>query len=95
MTGFTSKRKMGLSRMGDEVQQSPLSDDWGLNKARGWKLKLCLTNKKCFLTGKSLFLKQAYYGVRTITGPGEPVFENYWIEKNEFLIWNLKGRNNV
>ena len=95
MAGFQSKRKMGLSRMGDEVQQSPLSEDWGLNRARNWTLKLCWTNKKCFLTGKSLFLKQAYYGENWITGPGEPIVDRYWIEKNEFILWNLKGKENA
>jgi hypothetical protein len=92
MAGFASKRKMGLSRMGDEVQASPPSEDWGLSRARDWKLKLCLTPKKCFLSEKPLWGKRAYHGVRTITGPGDPVYEDYWIEKNEFMIWNLKGR---
>lgn len=76
-----------------DVSQSPPSDDWGLSRARGWKLKLCWTRPRtCFLTGKPLWGKQAYHGVRTITGPGEPVYEDYWIEKNEFMLWNLKGR---
>lgn len=82
---------MSLSPMSDEVQQSPLEDDWGLNKAQNWKLKLCWTRPRdCFLTGKPLWGKLAYHGVRVITGPGEPVYEDYWIDRNEFIIWNLK-----
>jgi hypothetical protein len=92
MTPLQRKRLMGLSRMSDEVTQAPLSSDWGLNKAKDWKLKLCWIPKDCFLSGKNLWGKRAYHGVRMITGPGEPVFEDYWIDKNEFLIWNLKGR---
>ena len=92
MSGFASKRRMSLSRMSDEVQQSPPSEDYGLSRARDWKLKLCWTPKKCFLSQKPLWGKRAYQGTRIITGPGEPVIEHYWIEKNEFMIWNLKGR---
>lgn len=74
------------------VSQSPPSRDWGLKRATGWKLKLCYTPTKCFLTGKQLWGKQAYYGENWITGPGEPMFKKYWIEKSEFIWWNLKGR---
>lgn len=76
----------------DHVQQSPPAEDYDLNRATGWKLKLCWTPKKCFLSNKPLWGKRAYHGVRMITGPGEPIFVGYWIEKNEFIIWNLKGR---
>jgi hypothetical protein len=75
------------------VSQSPPSEDLGLSRATGWKLKLCWTRPRtCFLTGKQLFGKRAYHGVRMITGPGEPIYVDYWIEKTEFLVWNLKGR---
>jgi hypothetical protein len=30
-------------------------------------------------------------GVSMLTGPGEPIFEYRWIEKNEFLIQRIKG----
>lgn len=84
---------MGLSRMSDEVQQSPPSEDWGLQKAKGWKLKLCWFPKKCFLSEKPLWGKRAYHAQRVITGPGDRVIEDYWLEKSEFLFWNLKSRN--
>ncbi len=74
------------------VGQSPPSEDHGLSRATGWKLKLCWLPKKCFLTERQLWGKYAYHGVRMITGPGEPVYVDYWIEKNEFLLWNLKGK---
>ena len=92
MTPLQRKRLMGLSRMSDEVQQSPLSEDWGLNRARGWKLVRCFFPRKCFLTKKNLWGKLAYKGTNVITGPGEPIIDYYWIEKNEFVVWNLKGR---
>ena len=82
---------MSISNIVDKVSQSPLSEDWGLRKAQGWRLKLCWLPKKCYLTGKDLWGKQAYYGERWITGPGEPVMEPYWIDRGEFIIWRLKG----
>ena len=81
---------MSLSPMSDEVQQSPLEEDWGLNKVQNWKLKLCWLRQTCFLTGKQLWGRRAYHGVRMITGPGEPVYDHYWIDRNQFVIWNLK-----
>ena len=73
------------------VSQSPPSEDYGLGRAGGWQLKLCWTPKRCFLTGQPLWGKRAYHGVREITGPGESIFDEYWIQRDEFLIWNLKG----
>jgi hypothetical protein len=90
MSGFASKRKMGLSRMSDEVQQSPPSEDWGLQRVKNWKLKVPVIPKRCFLTGQRLWFKPAYYGVRMITGPGDPVYDHYWIDKDEFLLWHLR-----
>jgi len=89
MTGFTSKKKIGLSRMDGVVTQSPPSKDWGLSRARGWKLKLCWLPNKCFLSEKPLWGKRAYHAQRVITGPGDPVIEDYWLEKFEFTKWQL------
>ena len=84
--GYKGKKAMAMS---DEVQQSPREEDWGLQKANGWVLKRCWRPQTCFLTGKQLWGKRAYYGVRMITGPGEPVIENYYIDKFEFIKWQL------
>lgn len=72
------------------TEASSLSDDWGLNRVKWWELKLCWLPKRCFLSGQDLWGKKAYKGVRYIHGPGDPVEDVYWIEKNEFLIWRLK-----
>jgi hypothetical protein len=81
---------MSLSPMSDEVQCSPPEEDCGLNKVKHWRLKLCWLRQTCFLTDKQLWGRQAYYGVRIITGLGTPVYDHYWIERNEFLVWQLK-----
>lgn len=74
------------------VTQSPFSKDWALTRASHWTLKMCWAPKKCSITGKQLWGKRAYYGERWITGPGEPVVDKYWIERNEFILWNLRNR---
>lgn len=76
----------------EQTTMSPLSENWGLRRAVGWKLKLCWLPKQCFLTGKPLWGKKAYHGFRVITGPGDPVQEDYWIDKHEFMVWNLRGK---
>ena len=75
-----------------EVMCAPRSEDWGLNRATGWTLKICWRPQTCFLTGKQLWGKRAYHAVRWIHGPGDPVEDHYWISKEEFVWWNLKGR---
>jgi len=73
------------------VSQSPRSQDWGLNRVKDWALALCWTPKYCFLTGRRLWGVRAYHGIRIITGPGEPVIDHYWVERDEFILWKLKG----
>lgn len=73
--------------------QSPLSDDWGLNRVKVWELKFCLFPKKCFLSKKPLWFRMAYRGKLWLHGPGEPVIDTYWINKHEFLLWRLKKSN--
>jgi hypothetical protein len=62
---------------------------WELSRSVGWKLKFCIFPQKCFLTGKLLWLRRAYNGGSLIVGPGGAFLNNYWLDKNEFLIWNL------
>ena len=69
---------------------SPREEDWGLNRVKWWDLKFCWRPQTCFLTGRQLWGKRAYSGVRYIHGPGEPVQDVYWIERDEFILWQLK-----
>lgn len=57
----------------------------------GTTLKFTLWPQKCHITGKTLWLETAYRQVAMWTGPGEPVFEYRYYDKNEFLIAKLKG----
>jgi hypothetical protein len=88
-TGYYGKKAMAQSRWDEEVTQEPRENDWGLNRARHWKLVLCMRPRTCFLTGKQLWGSRCYKGTRVITGPGEPVIEDYYIEKFQFIKWQL------
>lgn len=72
------------------VTQSPLSEDYALHRVFDWHLHFCLVPRECHLTGQRLWAKYCYKGTRGITGPGEPVFVDYYIDKFEFVIWQLK-----
>jgi hypothetical protein len=74
----------------DSFAPPPQSEDYGLNRAQQWDLKLCWLPRQCFISGKSLWGKRAYHGTRWIHGPGEPVQQTYWVDKHEFLLWHLK-----
>ena len=74
----------------DSFAPEPRSEDYGLNRTQRWDLKLCWLPKKCFISGTLLWGKWAYHGTRWIHGPGEPVEQIYWVDKHEFLIWQLK-----
>ena len=47
--------------------------------------------RRCYFTNKILFLKYVYKQTAMWTGPGDPVFEYRWYDKEEFLVNKLKG----
>ena len=57
----------------------------------GWSLKFSILPRRCFYTGKYLWLRSAYLGTAMITGPGEPVFEHRWCNQKEYLFLKIKG----
>ena len=57
----------------------------------GWHLEFTFFPKRCHYTGKYLWLKPAYKGMAMVTGPGEPVFEYRWCEKDTYLFLKIKG----
>ena len=76
----------------DSVTQEPRAQEWGLFQVNNWHLHFCLWPRTCYLSGKRLWFKKCYRGWRFITGPGTPVFDGYYIEKSEFIFWNLRGK---
>jgi hypothetical protein len=57
----------------------------------GTNLKFVLWPKRCDISDKMLWLKHAYKQTAMYTGPGDPVFEDRWYDKNEFLLAKIKG----
>jgi hypothetical protein len=56
-----------------------------------WRLTFAWRPHRCFLSDKWIWLELGYQGEAVWTGPGEPVFENRWLTKNEFIVQRLKG----
>ena len=57
----------------------------------GTYLKFVILPRHCSISNKILWLTYAYKQTAMWTGPGDPVFEERWYDKNEFLIAKLKN----
>lgn len=57
----------------------------------GTELKFVLLPKKCFLSGKIIWLTKTYKQTAMYTGPGDIIFEHRYYDKKEFLLAKLKG----
>lgn len=55
-------------------------------------LKFAWLPKRCAISKKQIWFKYAYKLTVMYTGPGDPVYEYRWHNKNEHLLWELKGR---
>lgn len=57
----------------------------------GWQLTTSFLPRRCFYSRKLLWFKKSYKGTAMWTGPGDPIFESRWVEKNYFLIKRITG----
>ena len=57
----------------------------------GKELKFSFLPRHCAISNKPIFLEYAYRLTAMYTGPGEPLFEYRWINKDEYLIAKIKG----
>lgn len=55
------------------------------------RLRWSIWPRSCAVSKRLLWFCLAYRARRIITGPGEPVVEDRWYSKEEFLILKLKG----
>jgi hypothetical protein len=55
----------------------------------GTQYKFVIFPKRCFISNKLLWLTFAYKQTAMYTGPGDPVFEDRWCERNEFIKFCL------
>ena len=78
--------------MDDLVDQEPRSQDWGLFNVSNWHLHFCVWPRTCYLTGKRIWLNRCYKGSRRIRYDIELIFDDYYVQKAEFIFWNLRGK---
>ena len=88
------ENNMPMDDLTDVVSQSYRSTDWGIHRVNDWHLHFCLWPRRCLYTDKTIWFKYCYKGSRSIEGlAGEkPLVVEYYIDKVEFIIWNLKGK---
>ena len=60
------------------------------DKIIGTEYKFAWLPQTCDISSKRIWLKKGYRMTRMITGPGEPIFEYRWHDKNTHIIWKLK-----
>lgn len=56
-----------------------------------WALKFCWLPRRCKISQKLMWLEWAYRGQAVWTGPGDPVIEQHWVERLEYLVAKIKG----
>lgn len=83
---------MGVGYKGKKAMTN--DDDysnWFYRRCAGWKLKFALWPRRCDLTNNLIWLKHGYQGMAILTGPGEDIVEWRWHDKDEHLMWKIKG----
>ena len=55
------------------------------------EVKWLVWPRRCHVTGKWMWLTQAYRAMYVITGPGDPCIWYRWYSNKEYLILKLKG----
>jgi len=65
--------------------------DYFGSRCIGKTLEFSFLPRRCFYSNKTLWFKYSYRLTAMWTGPGTPVFEDRWIDKNEYLLKKIKG----
>lgn len=52
--------------------------------------KRCWLPRKCYLSGKKLWLKKCDVITAMVTTPGFPKYKTHWCDPQEFLLHELK-----
>ena len=75
----------------DSLMWGETADEAFKRRCIGWELKYSLLPRRCYYTGKILWFKLAYQGTSMLTGPGDPIFEFRWCDRQEYLFLKIKG----
>lgn len=70
-----------------------MGHDHFYGRCLGWENKFAWFPEKCFISGKRIWLENAYRGTRIIHGlAGEsPVVIHRWHNEQEHIFWKLKN----
>jgi hypothetical protein len=74
----------------DKMTAELYFQDWFYRRCVGWELKFLLWPRKCYLSGRTMWLEFAYRGTSVLTGPGDSIIDYRWHDKAEHLIFKLK-----
>ena len=85
---LTNLQTLELSGL-DSLGHIP-SIDFYQNRYLGAELKFVWLPQRCIISGKLLWLKYAYRLTAMYTGPGDPVYDYRWHDKNTHIMWLLK-----
>ena len=67
------------------------ADDFHFNRfVVGRQLKFTLLPRRCYITKRILWLENVYRLTAMYTGPGTPVYDHRWYDKDEYLVARLK-----
>lgn len=77
---------MPLDNLMDDVQSYDPFNDRAF-----WDLKFAWLPCRSHESNKIIWLKKAYLGSRSYSGPGSSVVEYRWYTKEEFIMSRLKG----
>ena len=64
--------------------------DFYRNRYLGAELKFAWFPEVCILTGNRIWLKYGYRLTAIYTGPGDPIYDHRWHDKNAQIMWLLK-----
>ena len=55
-----------------------------------YKYRRCWWPRRCYITGRQLWLKWAIHGYALWTGPGPAVIEDRWFDRDQALLMFMK-----
>jgi len=73
------------------MPQDTLMNDFRRRRI-GKQVKRCLIPRRCFLSGKRVWLKKCVVVTTMLTGPGDPIFTDYWCDQKEYFLDEFKGK---
>jgi len=76
--------------MGIAAGDVNIRDEDFLRRCIGKQIKFAWLPKRCYLSGKLIWLRKGYKLTSMLTGPGDPIFDYRWHDVKEHIFWELK-----